>query len=60
MTDKTKYVEYKTKAHTYNVPEKYAQLSSVSAVIRAMTKDGWSRWQIHKSTGIRFSTSGTC
>ncbi len=54
-TDKTvKYVDYKTKAHTYTIPEKYAELSSVSAIIRAMTTDGYSRWQIHKVTTIRY------
>lgn len=47
-------VEYKTKAHTYHVLPKYSGLSSVSAVIRAMTADGFSRGEIAKSTRIRY------
>jgi len=57
MTKQTKtkdYVEYKTKTKTYLVPTKYGELSSVSAIIRAMTADGYSRWQIHKVTGILY------
>ena len=51
---KIKYVEYKTKTKTYNVREEYSQLPSVSAIIRAMAKDGFNRWAIHKDTGIRY------
>ena len=51
---KIEYVEYKTKTKTYNVRKKYSDLSSVSAIIRAMEKDGFSRWEIHKDTGIRY------
>ncbi len=54
MSKSEKFVEVKTKKHTYNVPEKYAQLSSVSAIIRAMLADGFSRWQVHKQTGILY------
>ncbi len=49
-----KYKEVKTKTKVYNVREKYADLPSVSAIIRAMAKDGFSRWDIHKDTGIRY------
>ena len=51
---KTEYKEVKTKTKVYNVRKKYAGLSSVSAIIRAMDKDGFSRWEIHKDTGIRY------
>jgi hypothetical protein len=53
MSD-VKYKEVKTKTKVYNVREKYAGLPSVSAIIRAMDKDGFSRWDIHKDTGIRY------
>ncbi len=49
-----KYKEVKTKTKVYNVREKYSQLPSISAIIRAMDKDGFSRWEIHKDTGIRY------
>ena len=51
---KVKYVEVKTKTKVYNVREKYSQLPSISAIIRKMDKDGFSRWEIHKDTGIRY------
>lgn len=54
MEYKGKFTEMRTKAHTYQVPEKYGELSSVSAVIRAMRKDGFTRWDVHKLTGIRY------
>ncbi len=56
MTDstKTKFVTIKTKTNSYQVPEKYGELPSVSAVIRAMLADGFDRWQVHKVTGIRY------
>ena len=38
----------------YIVPVKYKDLTTVSSIIRAMTKDGHSRGQIAKSTGIRY------
>ena len=38
----------------YIVPSKYSKLSTVSSIIRAMTKDGFTRGQISKSTGIRY------
>jgi hypothetical protein len=51
---KGKFKPVRTKMHTYQVPEKFAELSSVSAIIRAMLKDGFSRWDVHKLTGIRY------
>ena len=54
MSKKTEYVEYKTKTKTYNIRKKYAELTSVSSIIRQMTKDGFSRWEIHKDTGILY------
>ena len=50
----TKFVEVKTKTKKYQVPEKYAELPSISAIIRAMLKDGYTRWQVHKTTGILY------
>ena len=51
---KVEYVEFRTKTKVYNIRKKYENLSSVSAIIRAMTKDKFSRWEIHKDTGIRY------
>lgn len=49
-----KFVVIRTKTHEYNVPTKYGELSSVSEVIRGMIKDGYTRWEVHKLTGIRY------
>ena len=38
----------------YMFPRKYATGMSVSAVIRALVSDGWTQWQIHKITGLRY------
>ena len=54
MTSKPKFVEVRTKTKVYQIPAKYAELSSISAMIRAMAKDGHSRWDIHKQTGILY------
>ncbi len=54
MASKPKFVEVRTKKKVYQVPEKYAKLPSISAIIRAMAKDGHSRWDIHKQTGILY------
>ena len=50
---KVKFVEKRTSKNTYQVPEHLAALS-VSAIIRAMLKDGWSRYDLSKVTGIRY------
>ena len=42
------------KGSTYHFPRKYHPVVSVSAVIRALTADGWSKWQIHKVTDLRY------
>ena len=49
-----KYVEVRTKTKVYNVPKKYAELPSISAIIRAMLSDGYTRWAVHKTTGILY------
>ncbi len=49
-----KFVEVRTKTKVYQVPKKYAELPSISAIIRAMAKDGYTRWGIHKQTGILY------
>ncbi len=54
MEYKGKFRPVATKAHTYQVPEKYSDLPSISAIIRAMRKDGYTRWDIHKLTQIRY------
>ncbi len=54
MSKSEKYVEFKTKTKVYQVREKYSELPSVSSIIRMMEKDGFSRWEIHKDTGIRY------
>ena len=38
----------------YYIPVKYKSLTTVSSIIRQMTKDGFSRGNISKSTGIRY------
>jgi len=48
------FVEVRTRNHTYTIPAKYAGLDSVSAIIRAMAADGWSRASIAKTTNIRY------
>lgn len=49
----TTLVPYKSaKGNVYHLPERYAQLPTVSAVIRAMVGDGWSYYRIQKVTGI--------
>lgn len=54
MAKDGKFTEVRTKTKVYQVPEKYGTLPSISAIIRAMDKDGYSRWSIHKTTGIRY------
>ena len=51
--DQVKFVEKKTSKNSYQVPEHLATLS-VSAIIRAMLNDGWSRYDLSKVTGIRY------
>jgi len=38
----------------YYIPVKYKKLTTVSSIIREMTKDGFTRGMIAKSTGIRY------
>lgn len=54
MDYKGKFKEVHTKTKVYQVPTKYAELPSISAIIRSMRKDGFSRWEVHKLTGIRY------
>ena len=41
------------KGSRYQVPESLKAFT-VSAIIRSLTADGWSRWEIHKVTKIRY------
>ena len=51
---KVELVELTTsKGNIYQVPSEYKDLS-ISQIIRNLTKDGWSKWEIHKVTGIRY------
>ncbi len=53
-TKKDTFVDYKTKrGATYSVPERLKDLS-VSGIIRALTKEDWSKAHISKVTGIRY------
>ncbi len=47
--------EVKTaKGNVYNIPTKYADLPTISAMIRAMVADGWKKYELSKVTGIRY------
>ena len=48
------YFEFKTKTNSYQIRTEYQNLTSISSIIRQMEKDGFSRWQIHKDSGIRY------
>lgn len=56
-SSKSKKVQFVTittqKGNQYNVPEKYQSLS-ISQIIRNLISDGYTKWQIHKVTGIRY------
>ena len=57
MTDKSKLklVEFKSsKGRTYQVPEKYKDSPTVSAVIRSLLDDGWDRKTIANTCNIRY------
>lgn len=55
MSKKVKNFEFTTSTgKVYLIPVKYKNLTTVSAIIRAMTKDGFSRGQIAKQTSIRY------
>lgn len=43
-----------SKGNTYTIPTKYKELTSVSQIIRSMIKDGYTKWEIHKVTQIRY------
>ncbi len=43
-----------SRGREYHIPAKYAKCSSVSDVIRSMTKDGWGKYKLAKFTGIRY------
>ena len=49
-----KKVPFKAGKSTYQVLEKYSQLPSISAVIRAMAADGYARAEIARSTGCLY------
>ena len=49
-----KTFDFVTSKNSYAVPMKYKNLTSVSSIIRAMTKDGFSRSQISRTTKIRY------
>ena len=53
MSDKLTKVTT-AKGNVYTVPEQYAKLPSVSAIIRAMVNDGYTKYQVSKVTGIRY------
>ncbi len=53
-TKKIEYFTFATKTKSYQIRTKYKDLTSVSSIIRQMDKDGMSRWNIHKDTGIRY------
>ena len=50
----TKTFTFTTSSHTYNIPTKYKKLSTVSSIIRGMSKDGMSTAKISRTTGIRY------
>ena len=56
MSDKktVEYFTFSTKSNQYQIRTKYQDLTSISSIIRAMSKDGMSRWNIHKDSGIRY------
>lgn len=39
---------------TYSIDTRYKDLTTVSSIIRAMSKDGYSRGEINRYTGIRY------
>ncbi len=42
------------RGNKYEIPSQHANLPSVSAMIRAMIADGWTKYQISKVCGIRY------
>lgn len=53
--DKQTLVTYlSTKGAEYQVPQSLKDSPSVSHIIRTLYSDGWSKWQIHKVTGILY------
>jgi hypothetical protein len=49
-----KFIEHiSPKGYVYNMPEHLTGLS-ISAQLRQMSADGYSKWAIHKATGIRY------
>ena len=53
-TKKVEYFTFSTKTKTYQIRTEYQNLTSVSSIIRKMNEDGFSKWNIHKDTGIRY------
>lgn len=51
---KTTFTLKTAQGHAYTVDTRYKDLTTVSAVIRAMSKDGYSRGEINRFTGIRY------
>ena len=43
-----------SQGNKYLVPIKYKECTSVSQIIRSMTRDGFTKGKIAKSTGIRY------
>ena len=55
MTKSTTTFDLTTpKGNTYTFPIKNKNHTSVSSIIRSMIKDGYTKWEIHKTTGIRY------
>ena len=42
------------KGNTYTFPIKYQGQTNVSQIIRSMIKDGYTKWEVHKVTNIRY------
>lgn len=40
--------------HSYAIDTRYKDLTTVSSIIRAMSKDGYTRGEINRYTGIRY------
>jgi len=54
MAKVTHFTFITTTGNKYHIPVKYKALTTVSAIIRAMLKDGWKRGPLSKETGIRY------
>ena len=48
------YQHTTAKGAVYNLPKKYEGTSVSQTVVNLLTRDGYSAWDIHKLTGIRF------